>query len=173
MASQTGTRVVLAGRLNDALQGGTPYTEVLDGVKKAGSDPARVAPLEPFAQSGAPTAESLARSFEPVETAILRESRGPAEGWTDRILRMADKVVTVRPVNEPGGSGVPGLVTRIRQALERGDVVEAAAAWDALPEPSRRLSEEWGRQVKSVAEAHRAAQAISTDALATLNRTTQ
>ena len=172
-ASQTGTRVVLAGRLNDALQGGTPYAEVLDGVKKAGTDPALVAPLEPFAQEGAPTPAELAQSFEPVETAVLRESRGPAEGWTDRILRMADKVVTVRPVNEPGGSGVSALVARIRQALERGDVVEAAAAWDALPEPSRRQSEEWGRQVKAVAEAHRAAQAISTDALATLNRTTQ
>ncbi len=172
-ASQTGTRVVLAGRLNDALQGGTPYAEVLDGVKKAGTDPARVAPLEPFAQGGAPTPAELAQSFEPVETAILRESRGPAEGWTDRILRMADRVVTVRPVNEPGGSGVPALVTRIRQALERGDVVEAAAAWDALPEPSRQQSEAWGRQVKAVAAAHQAAQAISTDALATLNRTTQ
>lgn len=172
-ASQTGTRVVLAGRLNEALQGGTPYAEVLDGVRKAGAEPARVAPLEPFAQGGAPTPAELAQSFEPVETAILRESRGPAEGWTDRILRMADKVVTVRPVNEPGGSGVPASVTRIRQALERGDVVEAAAAWDALPEPARRVSDEWGQRVKAVAEAHRAAQAISTDALATLNRTTQ
>ncbi|MBF9197389.1 hypothetical protein [Microvirga terrestris] len=172
-ASQTGTRVVLAGRLNDALRGGTPYTEVLDGVKKAGADPARVVPLEPFAQEGAPTPAALAQSFEPVETTILRENRGPAEGWTDRILRMADKVVTVRPVNEPGGSGVPALVTRIRHALERGDVVEAAAAWDALPEPARRVSEEWGRQVKAVAGAYQAAQAISTDALATLNRSTQ
>ena len=172
-ASQTGTRVVLAGRLNDALQSGTPYAEVLDGVRKAGADPARVAPLEPFAQEGALTAAELAQSFEPVETAILRESRGPADNWTDRLLRMADKVVTVRPVNEPGGSGVSAVVTRIRQALERGDVVEAAAAWDALPEPSRRLSEEWGRQVKAVAGAHQAAQAISADALATLNRTTQ
>jgi hypothetical protein len=172
-ASQTGTRVVLAGRLNEALQGGAPYAEVLDGVRKAGTEPARVVPLEPFAQEGAPTPTELAQSFEPVETAILRESRGPAEGWTDRILRMADKVVTVRPVNEPGGSGVSASVTRIRQALERGDVVEAAAAWDALPEPARRVSEEWGRQVKSVAEAHRAAQAISSDALASLNRTTQ
>lgn len=172
-ASQTGTRVVLAGRLNDALQGGTPYAEVLDGVRRAGTDSARVAPLEPFAQEGAPTPAELAQSFEPVETAILRESRGPAEGWTDRILRMADKVVTVRPVNESGGSGVAASVTRIRQALERGNVVEAAAAWDALPEPARQVSEEWGRQVKAVAEAHRAAQAISSDALATLNRTTQ
>lgn len=172
-ASQTGTRVVLAGRLNDALNSGAPYAEVLDGVRKAGADPARLAPLEPFAQQGAPTAAALAQSFEPVETAILRESRGPAESWTDRLLRMADKVVTVRPMNEPGATGVPAQVARIRQALERGDVVEAAAAWDALPEPSRRLSEEWGRQLKAVAEAHRAAQGLSSDALATLNRPTQ
>jgi hypothetical protein len=172
-ASQTGTKVVLAGRLNDALKSGTPYAEVLDGVRKAGADASRVAPLEPFAQQGAPTAEALARSFEPVETAILRESRGPAEDWTDRLLRMADRVVTVKPVNESGSTGVPALAARIRQALERGDVVEAAAAWDTLPEPSRRLSEDWDRQVKAVAQAHQAAQAISTDALATLNRTTQ
>jgi hypothetical protein len=172
-AGQTGTKVVLAGRLNDALTNGTPYAEVLEGVKKAGAEAGRVAPLEPFAQQGAPTPEALARSFEPVETAILRESRGPAEGWTDRLLRMADRVVTVRPVNEPGSTGVPALVARIRQALERGDVVEAAAAWDALPEPSRQLSEAWGRQVKAVAAAHQAARAISSDALATLNRTTQ
>ncbi len=172
-ASQTGTRVVLAGRLNDALQSGTPYAEVLEGVKKAGTDPARVALLEPFAQQGAPTAAELAQSFEPVETTILRESRGPAEGWTDRILRMADRVVTVRPVNGQDTTGVSALVARIRQALERGDVVEAAAAWDALPEPSRRLSEEWGRQVKAVAGAHQAVQGLSADALATLNRTTQ
>jgi hypothetical protein len=172
-ASQTGTKVVLAGRLNDALKSGTPYTQVLDGVKKAGADASRVAPLEPFAQQGAPTAATLAQSFEPLETAILRESRGPAEGWTDRLLRMADRVVTVKPVNEPGSTGVPALVARISQALERGDVVEAAAAWNALPEPSRRLSEDWGRQVRAVAEAHQAAQAISADALATLNRTTQ
>jgi len=172
-ASQTGTRVVLAGRLNDALQSGTPYAEVLDGIRKAGTDPARVAPLEPFAQEGAPTAAELAQSFGSVETAILRESRGPAESWTDRILRMADKVVTVRSVNEAGSTGVPALVARIRQALDRGDVAAAAAAWDSLPEPARRASEEWGRQVKAVAGAHQAAQGLSADALATLNRTTQ
>jgi hypothetical protein len=172
-AGQTGAKVVLAGRLNDALSSGEPYAEVLDGIKKAGADAARIAPLEPFAGQGAPTAAKLAEGFEPVETRILRESRGPASDWTDRLLRMADRVVTVRPVNEQDSAGVSGSVTRIRQALEKGDVVDAAAAWDSLPEPSRRLSEDWGRQVKAVAQAHQAAQAIGTDALATLNRTTQ
>lgn len=172
-AGQTGAKVVLAGRLNESLSSGEPYAEVLEGVRKAGADAARIAPLEPFAGQGAPTPAKLAEDFEPLETKILRESRGPANDWTDRILRMADRVVTVRPVNEQDSTGVSGLVARIRQALEAGDVADAAAAWDALPEPSRRISEEWGRQVKAVAQAHQAAQAIGSDALATLNRTTQ
>jgi hypothetical protein len=172
-AGQTGAKVVLAGRLNDALSSGEPYAEVLEGVRKAGADAARIAPLEPFAGQGAPTPAKLAEDFEPLETAILRESRGPANHWTDRLLRMADRVVTVRSVNEQDSTGVSSLVARIRQALEGGDVADAAAAWEALPEPSRRISEEWGRQVKAVAQAHQAAQAIGSDALATLNRTTQ
>ena len=173
-ASQTGTRVVLAGRLNDALHSGTPYAEVLDGRQEGRhrSGPRRGA--RALRGAGRTDGRRLwRRASSRVETAILRESRGPAEGWTDRILRMADRVVTVKPVNEPGSTGVPALVARIRQALDRGDVVEAAAAWDALPEPARRLSEDWGRQVKAVAQAQQAAQAVATDALATLNRTTQ
>jgi hypothetical protein len=86
---------------------------------------------------------------------------------------MMEQVVTVRPVNEPGSTGVPSLVARIEQALERGDVADAAASWDALPEPARRASEEWGRQVKAVAQARQASQAIAADALSALNTTAQ
>lgn len=172
-ASQAGIRVILSERLTESLRSGAPLGGVLEGLKKAGADPARLAPLEPFAQKGAPTAAQLAQSFKPLQQAILREDRSAAGDWTDRLLRMADRVVTVRPVNEPGATGVPSLVTRIEQALERGNVVDAAAAWDALPEPARRLSEEWGRQVKAVAQAAQASQAVAATALETLNRSTQ
>ncbi len=172
-ASQAGTRVILAERLGDALRKGAPYAEVLQGLKKAGTDQARIAPLEPFAQEGAPTAAALRQSFEPLGQTILREDRAASGDWTDRVLHMMDRVVTVRPVNEPGSTGVPSLVARIEQALARGDVADAAAAWEALPEPSRRLSEDWGRQVKAVAEATRASQGIADNALAALNQTAQ
>ena len=172
-ASQAGIRVVLAGRLNDALRNGTPYADVLDGLRKAGADQGRLSALEPFAQEGAPTAAALAQSFKPLASTILREERAASGDWGDRVLRMFDKVVTVRPVNEPGSSGVPSLVARIEQALARGDVADAVAAWEALPEPSRRLSEEWGRQAKARAQAGQASQAIASDALAALNRSTQ
>jgi hypothetical protein len=172
--TQPAIRVILAERLGTALRNGAPYTDVLAALRNAETEPARLSALEPFAQQGAPTAAELAQDFGPLGARILQEERPADAAWTDRLLRMADKVVTVRPVNAPETAGVTGLVGRIEQALGRGDVAAAVTAWEALPEPSRRLSEEWGRQAKARAEADAAAQAIVSDAVAALNtRTTQ
>ncbi|MBF9232930.1 COG4223 family protein [Microvirga alba] len=172
-AAQAGIRVVLAERLNDSVRAGTSYADVLATLKKVDGDAARLAPLEPFAERGAPTATALAQSFKPVSADILREDRAAAGSWTDRLMRMADRIVTIRPVDQPGSTSVPSLVARIEQALARGDVVDAAAAWDALPEPARRMSEKWGILVKNRAAAEKAASAVASDALAALNRTAQ
>jgi hypothetical protein len=172
-AGQTGTRVVLTERLNDALRSGAPYADVLEGLRQTGVDAERLKVLEPFAEKGAPTSSAMLESFEPLEAQILRDERAASGEWSDRMLRMLDKVVTVRPVNEPDGAGVAGTVARIRQTLASGDMSGAAAAWASLPEPARRISEDWGRQVTELAGAHQASRELSADALAALNRSTQ
>ena len=172
-AGQTGTRVVLAERLSDALRSGAPYGDVLEGLRRTGADAERLKALEPFAEKGAPTASAMLASFEPLEAQILRDERAASGEWSDRVMRMLDKVVTVRPVNEPGATGVAGTLGRIRQALVAGDISGAAAAWASLPEPARRISEEWGQQVTALAGAHQASRELSAEALAALNRSTQ
>jgi len=173
-ATLAGIRLSLASRLGDALRRGAPYAEALSALERLSKDPGRLAPLRPYAQDGAPTAAELAKSFEPVRTAILRDDRGSGNGsWSDRLLRMADRVVTIRPVGEADGTGVPAVLARIDRALGRGNMAEAAAAWQSLPEPSRRLSEDWGRSVKAVSEAEAAVQAEANDALSALPQTQQ
>jgi hypothetical protein len=172
-ASQTSVRVVLSERLGDALRSGTPYADLLDALRKNGASAERLAALEPFAQSGAPTANDLLNRYEPLEAAILRDERAASGDWSDRLLRMMDKVVTVRPVNEPGATGVPSTLARIRQSLAQGDMGGAAAAWNSLPEPARRMSEEWGKQVTALAGAQQASRELSAESLAALNRSTQ
>lgn len=172
-ATQAGIRVVLSERLNDALRTGVPYADVLSALKRIDGNAARLAPLEPFAASGAPSAAALAQSFKPLSADILREDRAAVGSWTDRLWRMADRIVTIRPVDQPGSTSVPSLVARIEQALARGDVAEAAASWQALPEPARRLSEQWGLLVKNRAAAEKAAAVVASDALAALNRSAQ
>jgi hypothetical protein len=103
----------------------------------------------------------------------VRDSRQGAEDWTDRLLRMAEQVVTVRSVNDPGGTGVPATVARIEDALERGAIGDAAAAWDSLPEPARQASAEWGRLVKQRAAAEAASRNVAAEAVAALNQATR
>ncbi len=121
-ATRATVRMVLAQRVADALRLGSPYAETLSALRANGTDAARLSALEPFAEKGAPTTAALAKSFEPLSAAILRDDRAVAGSFTDRLLRMADKVVTIRPVDEPGSSDVTSLVARIEQALERGNV---------------------------------------------------
>jgi hypothetical protein len=172
-AMRAGTRVLLADRLSDALRTGAPFGDILKGLQRFQTDPARLAALEPFAKDGAPTAAALAQSFQPLSERILRETGPSSDSWSDRLLRMMERVITIRPVDEPGSNSPSSLVARIRSALSRGAFAEAAAAWDALPEPGRRVSEEWGRQLKQRAAADNAARAIAADAIAALNASTQ
>jgi hypothetical protein len=168
-AIRAGLRVVLADRLNDALAHGIPYPEILDSLRQFEAKPERVAALEPLAQSGAPTAASLVQSFKPVGERILRENRGESQGVADRLLGMFERVVTIRHVDDRGSGSPAALVARIDDALERGALADAAAAWDSLPEAARRVSEDWGRQLKARVAAERAAREIATDAIAALN----
>lgn len=168
-AIRAGLRVVLADRLNDALAQGAPFADVLGSLRGFAIAPERAQALEPLAASGAPTAAALRQEFEPLAERIERAARGEAEGVADRLRRMADKVVSVRAVGDPNSTAVPDLVARIENALERGALREAAAAWDALPEAARRVAEEWGRRLKARLAAEEAARGVASDAIAALN----
>jgi hypothetical protein len=168
-AVQAGLRTVLAGRLNDALAQGAPYADILNGLRRFEADPARVQALEPLAASGAPTAAALQQEFRPLAERIVRDTRGEADTIAERILRMADRVVTVRAVDDPASNAVPAVVARIENALSRGALGDAAAAWDSLPEGARQASAAWGGRLKARVAAEQAARAIASDSVAALN----
>jgi hypothetical protein len=161
-------RIAAATQLVGALREGAPYAPVLAALKSAGVDAAKLAPLESYAQAGAPTAAALRRDFAQVSDRIRREAQQPPADLGDRLWRMFDKVVTVRPIEEAGSQGIPGALARIDEALARGAFTEAAAAWDALPEPARRASEDFARRLKQRAAADEAARTLSAEALSGL-----
>ena len=166
--SAASVRIAASTQLVDALREGAPYAPVLAALKSAGVDAAKLAPLEPYAQAGAPTAAALRRDFAQVSERIRREAQQPPADLGDRVWRMLDKVVTVRPIEEAGTQGIPGALARIDEALARGAFTEAAAAWDALPEPARRASEDFARRLKQRAAADEAARTLSAEALSGL-----
>ena len=86
---------------------------------------------------------------------------------------MLDKVVTVRAVGNDKATDAASLVQRIEDALSRDAIAEAAAAWEALPEPARATSQEWGAKLKQRAAAEAASQRIYAEALSALEASTR
>ena len=162
-------RVVAADRVAGALREGAPYAPALDALHRLGADPAPLQALEPFAAGGAPTAAALAGEFRPLGERMIREGRPAPASLTDRLWRMADEVVTVRPVGEGTGTDVESGVARIEAALRRGAIAEAAAAFDALTEAARAPAEAFGRKLRERAAAEAAAGQISAAALSALS----
>lgn len=168
-AAQAGIRVIVANRASDALRAGAPLGPVLVTLQKTGTPPALLEPLRPYADAPPPSPAALAREFEPIGNRMIEVARGPATSISDRLMRMADRIVTVRDVGETGGTDVGAQVSRIEKALSREALGEAAAAWDGLPEDAKRLSAEWGQRLKQRAAAEEAARRISTEALSAID----
>ena len=172
-ALQAGLRVVVSGRLDEALRYGAPVGPALSALAKLGTDAPTLAPLKPFAEAPAPSPAALLAEFKPLAAAILTAPPRPDESWLDKGRRILGKIVTVQAIGDGSGEDVPGLVGRIESSLGRGAVADAKAAWDKLPEEKRRLSAAWGTKLAARAAAEDAARRIGAQSLAALDAATR
>jgi hypothetical protein len=159
---------VVAQSVVQALPRGVPFTTELAALKSLKADPAKIAPLEPLAQAGAPTARALADRFRPLADEIAKEDR-PADGsFLDRITQSASHLVRVRPAGEKQGSDPAALASQIQAALDRGDLNRAHDLWVKLPDRAKARSQEWARSLEARLAADNAAQSLANEAIARL-----
>jgi hypothetical protein len=166
---QTGLRAVVAGQVQEGLRSGVPLAPALAALDRLGAGGPNLEPLRPFAEQAAPSAAVLASEFKPLAATITATPQGPSASIADRLLRVADKVVTVRAVGDGSGRDIPGIVGRIEASLARGALAEAASAWDTLPEDARRASADWASRLKRRVAADEAARRLGAEALAALD----
>ena len=98
----------------------------------------------------------------------MRETTPAANSWEDKLLGLASRIVTIRPVGESGSSDPATLPIRLEGALVQNDVARAAELWTQLPEPARRGSEAFGTALKQRASAETMINRIAQDAVAAL-----
>jgi hypothetical protein len=169
--SQATRAAVAADGVLRALANGRPFAGEVTTLEASGVAADALAPLKPFADKGAPTAAALAAQFAPLEEAVVAASAPPPQAsFGDRLLSAAGRVVKVRRIGDPAAVDAPSLVARIDEALGRGDVADALAAFTALPEPSRRAAAGFGEALSARARADEAARTLARDAYASLGR---
>jgi uroporphyrinogen-III synthase len=161
-------RIVLAERVQTALASGQPFAGDLAALTKGGGAPEQIAALNAVAASGAPTKDALLAQLRSHRAMFARELMPATAGWQERLLGLASRVVSIRPVGETGNSDPATLPTRLESAIARGDIVAAAALWGQLPEPARRASAAFGEALRQRGAADAAIAKIAQDAVAAL-----
>lgn len=159
-------RVVLAERIRDAIASGRSFQSDLVAL---GDIPAEQrAALNAVAGNGAATRDQLLTQFRSHRALFVRETAPAANSWEDKLLGLASRIVTIRPVGDAGSSDPATLPIRLEAALTKGDIVKAAELWTQLPEPARRGSEAFGLALRLRAIAETTINRIAQDAVAAL-----
>lgn len=162
---------LVASGLRGAVERGTPYSGELNAAKALAPDPQLLAPLEPFAASGVPTAEALGRELAALAPELARTGNAAARdtGYLERLQAHAERLVRVRPVNEVvAGDDVTAVVARIEAKAKQADLAAALTELHKLPESARAPAAAWMKKAEGREAAVAAAQRTENAALAAL-----
>lgn len=151
---------IVADAIRDKLASGSSYATEIAALAALGVDPSQLAPLKALV-GGAPTNSALAASFAAVEPKVLAAA-APQEtgGIGNRLLSHLRGLVQVRYPGESAGDKPPALASQVLASLRQGDLANALAAFNKLPESSRQAASGWSAEAERKQAAVAAMQAI-------------
>jgi hypothetical protein len=162
---------VAAEALRAVVERGAPYQAELAAMKSLGADQTAIAPLEPFAADGVPSAAALARELPLLTPALLQASGAPSNNgsFIERLERSAKSIVRVTPIDAPPSNEPSAIIARLNADAERADLADAVAEIARLPQSAQTLAEPWVQKMNARNAAIAAGRRIAADALAALS----
>ena len=161
-----------AAALERAVGRGDPFTTELAAAKALGAEAGALAPLEPFAAAGVPSAGVLARELGALAPGLRETTGGGAReaGVLDKLAANAERLVRVRPLEGAAGSDPAAVVARIELKAREADIAGALAELAALPPALRAPAQAWIAKAQARAAALAASRRLAADALAGLGK---
>lgn len=147
-AALTGQKVahsVTARSLKAALEHGGNFSSEVFAVQALLGENEAIELLKPIAEKGVQTPKQLLAGFKTVEDNIYILESKPAKdaGVMDKFLSSAKSLVKIRPSGAVEGASASAIASRIRAAINVGDLDGAKTEWDGLNEKSKELSLNW------------------------------
>jgi hypothetical protein len=168
-------RAVVALALNAAVERGGPYARELAALDPAAAGPGALDALKTFADTGVPSAATLARELAAVMPAALKAADAPASGGLfERLQSNAERLVRIRPVaQEPQGGDPAATLGRVEVKTAHGDIAGALAEAAKLPATVRAPLEPWLERAQAREAALSAAAALAAQSLDVIRRPSQ
>jgi hypothetical protein len=174
---ETGDRpvrlAVTASALNTAVERGDAFAAELAAAKQLTGDAAALAPLEPFAAIGLPSAPALGRELVTLTSTLAQASGAPPHdgGFLERLQANAERLVRIRPLDEPPGDDPAAVLVRTEQRASQADLPGALAELAKLPAPARAAAQAWIAKAQARLAAVAASRRFAADAFAALGKT--
>jgi hypothetical protein len=164
---------VTASALNTAVERGDAFAAELAAAKQLAGDAAALAPLEPFATTGLPSAMALGRELVALTNTLAQTSgAAPREGgFLERLQANAERLVRIRPLDEPPGDDPAAVLTRVEQRALQADLPGALTELAKLPAPARAAAQAWIAKAQARLAALAASRRFAADAFAALGKT--
>jgi hypothetical protein len=158
---------IAAAALRAALdRGGTFVAEVETFAAVAPNSP-DLAALREIAAKGVATRTQIAAEMADAANAMIAagETADPDAGFFDSLWDGISSLVTVRPIGEVEGAGVPETVARMEVAVQQGDLVKALAEYDTLSEAAKAAGAAFADKVRTRLSAEQLVEKALADAL--------
>ncbi len=163
-AAQTQLARAALARVMANLETGAPFANALADVEDA-SDVAIPEVLSNTAAEGVPTLLDLQNGFDPVAREALAAARGSASnegaGVADRLGSFLRARTGARSVEPRDGDDPDAVLSRIGASVGTGNLGDALAEAEALPEEARSVMTDWLTQAETRQQALAAADALS------------
>jgi hypothetical protein len=163
---------IAAEALRNAVERDAPYESELKAVQALAGDRDVATALAPFAITGVPRADALARELAGLVPALQRATQ-PASAdnsFLGRLEANAQKLVRVTPVDAPPGNDPTSVVKRISIDAHREDIAAALRDVSALPDAAKPIVADWVKTAQAREAALAAGRKIAADALAALSK---
>lgn len=165
-------RVVAVSLLDQQVRQGESYAAALAAAKPLVANPEALKPLDRFAATGVPSANTLSKELLAVITGLTPVENKSAEnsGILDRLQAGAERLVRIRRTDAAGDEGRSAIVGRIATAARRDDVATARREMNDLTATQRAAFEPWIARVDARRAALTASRELAADAIAALNK---
>jgi hypothetical protein len=143
-------RAIAIASLRKAAARGGPFANELSMIGALGVGADQLSVLTPLAENGAPSREDLAAKFPAVSEAVLAAEQNlqTGDGVIDRVFAYGRGLVKIRPTGPVAGDDATAVVSRMRAAVEAGDLVRALAEWETLPAAGQASSQVWAESAR-------------------------
>lgn len=142
---------IAATALKSAVDRGGPFAAEAETFAAIAPNAPELAALRQYADGGVSTEAELVAAFPQAADAMIAASTpdNPDAGVLQRLLDSAQSVVKVRPVGSVAGDDPGARIARMEVALKAGDLPQAMAEYDALPDAVKQAGAALAERIKA------------------------